>query len=106
MIIHLAICADRNMEIGLHVTLHSAMSSLIATSEAIVNLFLRNFYAKQIHVLNSTVREFGNRCKNNIYDVSKFDIGIGRGLHGNKIPAKYCQHRKSFISRFRFIYYN
>lgn len=84
--IHLAICADRNIEIGLHVTLYSAMRHLSGSAETIAHLFLKDFNVKQIQALKLTVQEFGERCKIKIYDAAKVDVGKGKGLHGNKMP--------------------
>jgi lipopolysaccharide biosynthesis glycosyltransferase len=83
--IHFAICADRNMEIGLHVTLHSALSSLNASSEAVAHLFLNNFETKRVQALKLTLQEFANRCEIKVYDAATIDVGKGRGLHGNKM---------------------
>ncbi len=84
--IHFAICADRNMEIGLHVTLHSAMSALNLGSEAVAHLFLKDFDTKRVHALHSTLQEFGSRCRVITYDAAKIDVGKGKGFHGNKMP--------------------
>ena len=74
------------MEVGLHVTLHSAMSHLDKDVKANIHLFLKGFGEKRIGFLNSTLKEFDERYSIHIHDVANIDVGEGVGLHGNKMP--------------------
>jgi lipopolysaccharide biosynthesis glycosyltransferase len=84
--IYLATSADRNFEIGLHVTLYSAMKHLDKNTKAKIYLILKDYGEKEIANLNKTLHSFEERCELVIFDVNEFDLGKGRGLHGNMMP--------------------
>jgi lipopolysaccharide biosynthesis glycosyltransferase len=84
--VHIALCADQNAEVGLHVTLHSTLTHLDPSSMAFVHLFLGNFDRRRIKLLNLTLEAFARRCQLKIYDLHDIDLGKGSGLHGNKMP--------------------
>lgn len=81
--IYLATSADRNFEIGLHVTLYSAMKHLDKNTKAKIYVILKDYGKKEIANLNNTLRAFEGRYELVVFDVEEFDLGKGRGLHGN-----------------------
>ncbi|CAN5469675.1 glycosyltransferase family 8 protein [soil metagenome] len=84
-IVNFAICADRNIEPGLHVTLYSALKSLALDSRAVAHLFLKDYDQEHLGSLKSTVAEFNERCEIRVYDIDKIDLGRGRGFHGTMV---------------------
>ncbi len=79
----LATSADLNFEIGLHVTLYSAMKHLDKNTKARIYLILKDYGEKEIANLNKTLSAFEGRYELVVFDVEEFDLGKGRGLHGN-----------------------
>jgi lipopolysaccharide biosynthesis glycosyltransferase len=86
MEVHLAIGADRNIEVGLHVTLYTALKFLNTESSATIHLFLKDFSEREIERLHQTLSPFRGRYDLKVYDANKIDLGSGRSLYSSKMP--------------------
>lgn len=82
----LATSADRNFEVGLHVTLYSAMKNLDKSTGAKIYLILKDYGEKEIGNLRKTLSAFEGRFELVVFDIKEFDLGKGRSLHGNMMP--------------------
>lgn len=86
MKVHFAVIADKNIEVGLHTTIYSALKNLNSESKAVVHLFLKNYSDLDLQAIRLTIKEFSEKCELKIYDAGKIDLGTGKALHGNKMP--------------------
>ncbi|NEQ45763.1 MAG: hypothetical protein F6K00_20365 [Leptolyngbya sp. SIOISBB] len=83
--IDIAMCADKNHVAGLHVTLYSLMHYLDVQYSVRFHFFLDKYSAKDLDDIKETLRDFDDRYSYKIYKISEFDLGKGKGLHGNKL---------------------
>ncbi len=86
MNIQLALAADQNMEVGLHVTLYTALKFLHPSCSATLHLFLKDFSHRAIERLHKTLALYANQYEMKTYDAAKINLGSGRGLHRSKMP--------------------
>ncbi|MCX5696770.1 MAG: hypothetical protein NTU54_02150 [Candidatus Omnitrophica bacterium] len=102
--LEIALAADRNMEIGLHVTLYSALASL-ALSGSFVNLhlFLKDYDLERVKRLHMTLHEFTGKYALHLYDTTAINLGKSRGIYGNKMTLVRI-HIPDSLKVERFIY--
>lgn len=81
-----ALIADPNAEIGLHVTLYSLLYYLGPRKRARLHLFLKNFGPEAVARLEATLATCRDRYEFNIRDLSRFELGRGRGVHFSRTP--------------------
>ncbi|WMJ73270.1 glycosyltransferase [Cytophagaceae bacterium ABcell3] len=84
--VNIAVCADLNMEIGLHVALYSCLKYINQNAFVIFNLFLKDYTSLHINSLHTSLKPFCDRYKFNVFDADQIETGNGIGLHGNKMP--------------------
>lgn len=84
--IHLATSADRNFEVGLHVTLYSALDTLSTHSRAVIHLVLKDYGSREMAFLKRTLERFDDRYELVLHDLNRLDLGRGKSLHGNMMP--------------------
>ena len=99
--ISVAVCADKNIEVGLHVTLYSLLES---SQHPVKIYFLQKGYdSRDIEALHKTLAAFTGLYKLMIvnFDDSIFDQY--RGLHGNKFAFTRIM-LATFINDNRIIY--
>jgi lipopolysaccharide biosynthesis glycosyltransferase len=81
--ISVALCADKNIEVSLHVTLYSLMNSSRSPIE--INLVQKGYSSTDIEKIHQTLKPFSNKYQLNVIE---FDESIlfdkYYGLHGNK----------------------
>src|SRR5262245_3101807 len=80
--ISIAVCADKNIEVGLHVTLYSMLES----SRSPVNIYFlqKGYHSKDIEALHKTLDPFSGFYKLIVLDFDDSIFGKYRGLQGNK----------------------
>ncbi|MEP0916928.1 hypothetical protein NC981_08860 [Leptolyngbya sp. DQ-M1] len=86
MQINIAIASDRNMEVGLHVTLYTALQFLDPDAFVNIHLFSKDFSSQAIERIHQTLSPYRDRYHLQTYDVATLDLGSGKGLHYNKMP--------------------
>lgn len=79
--VHVALCCDKNVEIGVHVTLWS----LLSRTSAFVNIHLvySGYEADDFDKLKVSLAKFDGRYELNIYKFSSANFQNYRGLQGN-----------------------
>ncbi len=81
--ISVGLCADKNVEIGLHVTLYSLMQS--AQSPVKINLVCKGYQSTDIDKIHKTLLPFADRYQLNLIEFDEMELfGKFSGLHGNK----------------------
>lgn len=86
MNLQLAVISDLNMEVGLHITLCTALKFLHPDWTATIHLFLKDFSTQRIDRLHQTLAPYHGRYELQIYDAEILDLGSGKALHGSKMP--------------------
>lgn len=80
--IHIAICADKNIEVGLHVTLYSLLES---THHPIKIYFVQKGYDKDsIHKIYETLKPYNGLYELVIIEFDEQIFAHCRGVYGNK----------------------
>lgn len=81
--ISVALCADKNIEVSLHVTLYSLLNTSRSPIE--INLVQKGYAAKDIEKIHKTLKPFSNKYQLNIFEFDE-DTLFNKyyGLHGNK----------------------
>lgn len=82
--ISVALCADKNVEVGLHVTLYSLLES--SQNPIKINLIQKGYKAKDINKINQTLQPFQNQYELNVIEFDEQIFRGYKGLHGNKFP--------------------
>ena len=82
-LIHIALCADRHVLPGLHVTASSALRALAADRELVVHLFHRGFATRDIEVLRETLEMAGRPFQLHAQEITLQSYGGLGGVRGN-----------------------
>ena len=83
--ISIALCADKNIEIGLHITLYSLLET--SQSPLKINLVQKGYESRDVDKLHKTLRPFDGNYELNIVNFDEQHLfGKYKGLHGNKFP--------------------
>ncbi len=80
--ISVAVCADKNIEVGLHVTLYSLLES--SRSPVKIYFLQKGYHLKDIEALYKTLNPFNGFYQLIILDFDDSIFGKYRGLQGNK----------------------
>lgn len=80
--INVAVCADKNIEVGLHVTLYSLLES--SRSPVRINFLQSGYSEKDISKLRETLSAFDGHYELRPIDIDISQFNTYRGLHGNK----------------------
>ncbi|OQX19023.1 MAG: hypothetical protein BWK76_05905 [Desulfobulbaceae bacterium A2] len=80
--IEVALCADKNVEIGLHVTLYSLLQH--QTLKSIIFLLLKGYSSDDISNLHKTLEPFSEKYELEIINFDDSMFQRYRGLHGNR----------------------
>ncbi|WP_310487938.1 glycosyltransferase [Chamaesiphon sp. VAR_69_metabat_338] len=81
--ISVGLCADKNIEVGLHVTLYSLMQS--SQCPVKINLVCKGYTATDIDKIHRTLQPFDRKYQLNIIEFDEIALfGKFSGLHGNK----------------------
>ncbi|WP_309729978.1 glycosyltransferase [Chamaesiphon sp. OTE_75_metabat_556] len=81
--ISVGLCADKNIEIGLHVTLYSLMQS--SQCPVKINLICKGYKSTDIGKIHNTLQPFAHKYQLNIIEFDEVSLfGKFSGLHGNK----------------------
>jgi lipopolysaccharide biosynthesis glycosyltransferase len=86
MNVHLALAADRNMEVGLHVTLYTALKFLHPDCSTTIHLFVKDFSDRAINRLHQTLAPYIGRYDLKVTDARGLNLGNGRCLYSSKMP--------------------
>lgn len=86
MDIDIAVASDRNMEVGLHVTLYTTLKFLNSDCFARLHVFAKDLGAKSIQRLYDTLSPYRGRYSLKVYDATKLELGNGKSLHTSKMP--------------------
>lgn len=80
--IAVALCADKNIEVGLHVTLYS----LLESSHHFIKIYFiqKNYKQDDIRKIHKTLAGFHEKYELNIIEFDDILFSKFRGLHGNK----------------------
>jgi lipopolysaccharide biosynthesis glycosyltransferase len=82
-VISVGLCADKNIEVGLHVTLYSLMQS--SQCPVKINLICKGYSAADIDTIHKTLQPFAHKYQLNIFEFDEMSLfGNFSGLHGNK----------------------
>ncbi|AFY94771.1 glycosyltransferase family 8 protein [Chamaesiphon minutus] len=81
--ISVALCADKNIEVSLHVTLYSLMNSSRSPIE--INLIQKDYSSTDIEKIHKTLKPFSNKYQLNVIEFDETTLfNKYYGLHGNK----------------------
>lgn len=81
--ISVALCADKNVEVSLHVTLYSLMNSV--RSPVRINLIQKGYSFTDIEKIHQTLRPFSQKYQLNVVEFNESGLfNKYYGLHGNK----------------------
>jgi lipopolysaccharide biosynthesis glycosyltransferase len=81
--ISVGLCADKNVEVGLHVTLYSLMQS--SQCPVKINLVCKGYQSTDIAKIHKTLQPFAHKYQLNIVEFDEIALfGKFSGLHGNK----------------------
>lgn len=102
--IDIAMCADKNHVAGLHVMLYSLMHHLDSQYSVKFHFFLDGYRERDLDNIKKTLNKFQDRYSYQLYRITDFDLGKGKGLHGNKLsrltfygPQIINSHRLLFL---------
>jgi lipopolysaccharide biosynthesis glycosyltransferase len=81
--ISVALCADKNVEVSLHVTLYSLLKS--SQHPVKINLVQKGYQPKDIEKINQTLQSFSGKYQLNIIEFDESTLfGRFKGLHGSQ----------------------
>jgi UDP-glucose:(galactosyl)LPS alpha-1,2-glucosyltransferase len=81
--ISVALCADKNIEVGLHITLYSLLES--SHHPIKINLVQKGYSSTDIDNIHKTLKNFHREYKLNTIDFDEYSLfGRYKGLHGSQ----------------------
>ncbi|WP_373540733.1 glycosyltransferase family 8 protein [Chamaesiphon sp.] len=81
--ISVALCADKNVEVSLHVTLYSLLKS--SQHPIQINLVQKGYKSKEIDNIHRTLQQFAGKYRLNVIEFDENALfGKFKGLHGNQ----------------------
>ena len=81
--ISVALCADKNVEVSLHVTLYSLLKS--SQHPLKINLVQKGYQSQDIAKIHQTLQQFAGKYQLNVVEFDENALfGRFRGLHGNQ----------------------
>ena len=81
-LVSVVLCADKNIEVGLHVTLYSLLES--SCHRIRINLVLKGYHSRDLGKIYNTLGPFKGRYELRIVQADDSLFAKCRGLHGNK----------------------
>ena len=81
-LVSVALCADKNIEVGLHVTLYSLLK--YSHHRIRINLLLNGYRSHHLAKIYETLEPFNGQYELNILEANAGLFAKHRGLHGNK----------------------
>jgi len=82
--VSVVLCADKNIEVGLHVTLYSLLES--SGHRFRINLVLKGYDSHDLDKIYDTLDPFEGRYELRIVEADDSVFTKCRGLHGNRLP--------------------
>lgn len=81
--ISVALCADKNVEVSLHVTLYSLLKS--SQHPIKINLVQKGYQSKDLDKIHQTLQQFTGKYQLNVVEFDENALfGRFKGLHGNQ----------------------
>ncbi len=82
-VVSVALCADKNVEVSLHVTLYSLLKS--SRHPININLVQKGYQSKDIDKIHQTLQQFTGKYKLNVVEFDENALfGRFKGLHGSQ----------------------
>jgi lipopolysaccharide biosynthesis glycosyltransferase len=101
-LVSVVLCADKNVEVGLHVTLYSLLES--SRQRIRINLILSGYHSHDLAKIYNTLERFNGQYELHIIEADDSRFAKYRGLHGNKftfmklmVPEFLDDHRVIYL---------